>query len=156
MSKRIVALLMVVLSLLMFLAAPAMAETAKTEAPAVLAVYNGTETPEENVRLRIVTTDGEKLLDGMVVTVSEHPTVFQVLKAGLDAAGIPLELVDEATPDKMFVNGIADLKSENPNFWMYYINQQMAPLGIGTQEVKDKDVVEFIFGDYNLGYVEVK
>ena len=60
------------------------------------------------------------------------------------------------TPDKMFVNGIADLKSENPNFWMYYINQQMAALGIGTQEVADKDVLEFVYGDYNLGYVEVK
>lgn len=156
MNKRIVALLMVVLSLTMFLAAPVFAETASTPAPTVIAVYNGTETPEASVRLRIVTTDGEKLLDGVVVTVAEHPTVYQVLKAGLDAAGIPLELVDENTPDKMFVNGIADLKSENPNFWMYYINQQMAALGIGTQEVADKDVLEFVYGDYNLGYVEVK
>jgi len=156
MSKRMVALMMIVLSLTMFLAAPALAEAAKATDPAVIAIYNGTETPEASVRLRIVTTDGEKLLDGMVVTVAEHPTVFQVLKAGLDAAGIPLELVDENTPDKMFVNGIADLKSENPDFWMYYINQQMAELGIGTQEVKNGDVVEFIYGDYNLGYVEVK
>jgi len=156
MNKRIVALLMVVLSLTMFLAAPVFAETASTPAPTVIAVYNGTETPEASVRLRIVTTDGEKLLDGVVVTVAEHPTVYQVLKAGLDAAGIPLELVDENMPDKMFVNGIADLKSENPNFWMYYINQQMAALGIGTQEVADKDVLEFVYGDYNLGYVEVK
>ena len=55
MNKRIVALLMVVLSLTMFLAAPAFAETASTPAPTVIAVYNGTETPEASVRLHETT-----------------------------------------------------------------------------------------------------
>lgn len=159
MKKWIAARIVLTLLLAACLAAPGLAQAADANAaapaPAVLAVYNGTQTPQASVRLRIVTVEGEKLLDGMVVVVDEQPTAYMALKAGLEAAGMPLELIDEDAPDKMFINGIADLKSENPSFWMFYVNQEMAQLGIGTQGVQDGDVLEFIYGDYNLGYVDV-
>jgi hypothetical protein len=165
MLKRGIALFALVLSLLMLMVLPGIAQTAPalsqspvpapSATPAIVATYTGTGTLQSQIQLRIVTTEGEKLLDGYIVVLDDHPTAYMVLKAGADAAGISLEIVDEATLDKMFINGIGDLKSENPKFWMYYINKETAQLGIGTQEVKDKDVLEFIYGDYSLGYVEV-
>ncbi len=152
MNKRIVAL---ALSLLLLFAASGLAEGAEASTPALIAVYNGTQIPQAEVRLRLVTTEGEKLLDGMVIVVADVPTAYMALRAGADAAGIALDIMDEDKPENMFVNAVADLASENPNFWMYYINGEAAQLGIGTQEVKDGDVLEFIYGDYNLGYVEV-
>ena len=118
--------------------------------------YTGTGTTQTSVTLRIVTMEGEKLFDGAVKVVDDNPTVYMALKAAADSAKITLEVVDEATPDSMFLNGINDLVSENPNYWMFYVNKEMAAMGMGTQAIANDDVVEFIYGDYNNGYVEVK
>lgn len=119
-------------------------------------VFKGSGEKETNITLRIVTMDNEKLFDDKVKIIDDEPTVYKALKAAADEKELTLDIVGEDTPDMMFLNGINDLLSENPDFWMYYINQNMAESGMGTQSVKDGDVVEFIYGDFNNGYVEVK
>jgi len=118
--------------------------------------YKGTGSTETTVTLRVVTMDGEKLYDGAAKVVDDNPTVYMALKAAADSAKMTLDIVDEATPESMFLNGINDLLSENPNYWMFYVNKEMAAMGMGTQTIANDDVVEFIYGDYNNGYVDVK
>ncbi len=152
MNRKLLAL---ALAVLLLFAASGIAEGAQEDAPALVGVYNATETPTVRVHLRVLTAEGETLLDGMVAVVAQAPTAYMALRAGLDEAGIPIELIDEATPENMFINSIADLASENPYFWMYFINGEMAQLGIGTQEIAEGDLLELIYEDYNLGYVEI-
>lgn len=123
---------------------------------ASVATYNGSGDKATTVTLRIVTMDGEKLFDDKVKVVDDSPTVYMALKAAAEAKKLMLDVVDEQTPENMFLNGIGDLVSENPNFWMFYVNQALSELGMGTQALADNDVVEFIYGDYNNGYVSVK
>lgn len=118
--------------------------------------YTGTGSTETTLTLRVVTMEGEKLYDGAVKVVDDNPTVYMALKAAANSAKLTLDIVDEATPESMFLNGINDLLSENPNYWIFYVNKEMAAMGMGTQVIANDDVVEFIFGDYNNGYVEVK
>ncbi len=118
-------------------------------------VYLGDSTAITTVTLRIYTVEDEILFDGPVAIVDQAPTVYMALKAAAEANDMVLEVSGEDTPDSMFLNGINDLLSENPVFWMYYINQASAELGMGTQPVADGDVIEFIYEDWSAGYVEV-
>ena len=124
-------------------------------APEGTAVYVGESAAITAVTLRVVTLDGEILFDGPVLVVDDNPTVYMALLAAADAAGLTLDVSGD-TADTMFLNGINDLVSENPAFWMYYINQAMAELGMGTQPIAQGDLVEFIYGDYNVGYQDIQ
>jgi predicted phage tail protein len=133
--------------------AGALAETAA--APQGTAIYVGESAAITAVTLRVVTLDGEILFDGPVLVVDDNPTVSMALLAAADAAGLTLDVSGD-TADTMFLNGVNDLVSENPAFWMYYINQAMAELGMGTQPIAQGDLVEFIYGDYNVGYQDIQ
>ncbi len=124
-------------------------------AQSVTPVYLGDSAAITTVTLRVATLEGEILFDGPVAVVDDNPTVYMALKAAADAAGLTLDISGEDTPDMMFLNGVNDLISENPVFWMYYINQGMADLGMGTQPIADGDVVEFLYEDWAAGYVEI-
>jgi hypothetical protein len=115
------------------------------------AIYLGESAAITEVTLRIVTLDGEILFDGPVLVVDDKPTVYMALQAAAEAADLTLDVSGD-TVDMLFLNGINDLVSENPVFWMYYVNQNMAELGMGTQPIAQGDLVEFIYGDYNVGY----
>lgn len=123
---------------------------------APVATYKGAGAKETTAKVRIVTMEGEKFFDDKVKVVDDKPTVYMALKAAADSKKLTLDIMDENDPSKMFLNGISDLKGQDPKYWMYYINKNIAQLGIGSQELKADDVVEFIYGDYNKGYVEVK
>ena len=118
-------------------------------------VYLGDSAAITTVTLRVATLEGEILFDGPVAIVDDNPTVYMALKAAAEAAGMTLDISGEETPDMMFLNGVNDLISENPVFWMYYVNQGMADLGMGTQPISDGDLVEFLYEDWAAGYVEV-
>lgn len=118
-------------------------------------VYLGESAAITMVTLRLCTLEGEILFDGPVAVVDDSPTVYMALKAAAEAAGLALDISGEDAPDTMFLNGIGDLVSENPVFWMYYVNQSMAELGMGTQPILDGDVIEFIYEDWSAGYVEI-
>ena len=119
-----------------------------------MATYTGSGDTQTVAKLRIVTMEGEKLYDNTVKVIADSPTVYMSLKAAADDKGLTLDIMGEN--ENMFLNGINDLMGEDPNYWMYYIDGEMAMAGIGTQALGEGDVVEFIYGDYNAGYVEVK
>lgn len=119
-----------------------------------MATYTGSGDTKTVATVRIVTVEGEKLYDNKVKVIDDVPTVYMALKAAAEDKDLILDIMGE--DDGMFLNGISDLIGEDPNYWMYYINQEMAMAGIGTQALHEGDVVEFIYGDYNAGYVEVK
>ncbi len=151
MNLKRLALLVCLVLLCTLPLAGALAQTA----PAGTAVYVGESAAVTAVTLRVVTLDGEILFDGPVLVVDGQPTVYMALLAAADAAGLTLDVSGD-TADTMFLNGVNDLVSENPAFWMYYVNREMAALGMGTQPVVQGDLVEFIYGDYNVGYQDVQ
>jgi len=118
------------------------------------AIYTGTGETETVARIRIVTMDGEKLYDGKVKVIDDGPTVYMALHAAAEDKDLRLDIMGDG--EGMFLNGINDLMGADPNYWMYYINRELAMNGIAVQAVNEGDVVEFIYGDYNEGYVEVK
>jgi len=118
------------------------------------AVYLGESNAITTVTLRLFTLDGEILFDGPVTVVDKSPTVYMALMAAADAKGLALDVSGDSL-DMLFLNGIGDLVSENPAFWMYYVNQSAAELGMGTQPLAAGDVVEFLYGDYSVGYQEI-
>ena len=115
-------------------------------------VYLGDSAAITTVTLRVYTLEDEILFDGPVMVVDDAPTVYMALKAAAEATGMTLAISGEETPDTMFLNGINDLISENPIFWMYYINQTAAEFGMGTQAIAEGDVIEFIYEDWAVGY----
>lgn len=119
-----------------------------------MATYTGDGDQATVATLRIVTMDGEKLYDGKVKVVDDSPTVYMALRAVSEEKDMPLDIMGEG--DSMFLNGVDDLVGQDPDYWMYYINKEMAANGIGTQALAEGDLVEFIYGDYNTGYVEIK
>ena len=125
-------------------------------ASASVATYTGSGETQTTAMLRIVTMDGEKLFDDEVKVIDDNPTVYMALEAAAEAKELTLDIPDASTPESMFLNGINDLASEEPKYWMFYINKEMAAAGMGTQTFAEGDVIEFIYGDYNAGYVEVK
>lgn len=146
MKKRGLLLFLILALALLFTGAAAQSATP---------VYLGDSAAITTVTLRVATLEGEILFDGPVAVVDDNPTVYMALKAAAEAAGMTLDISGEETPDTMFLNGVNDLISENPVFWMYYVNQGMADLGMGTQPISDGDLVEFLYEDWAAGYVEV-
>lgn len=142
--KKIVSILLLAFALLLLLAG---CQSAK-------AVYTGTGDKETLAMVRIVTMDGEKLYDGKVKVIDDSPTVHMALQAAAEDKDLRLDIMGEG--EGMFLNGINDLVGQDPDYWMYYIDQEMAMNGIEAQELGEGNVVEFIYGDYNEGYVEVK
>ncbi len=122
---------------------------------ASIATYAGDGDTATTATLRIVTQDGEKLYDGTVKVVDDNPTVYMALKAAADAKNLTLDITNESTPDTMFLNGINDLVSEEPNYWMFYIDGEMAMAGMGTQTLTEGDRIEFIYEDWSKGYIEI-
>lgn len=120
-----------------------------------VAAYTGSGDTQTTATVRIVTEDGEKLYDGKVKVVDDNPTVYMALKAAAGAKDLTLDIIDESMPDTMFLNGINDLVSEEPNYWMFYINAEMAMAGMGTQTFEEGDVIEFIYEDWSKGYIEI-
>lgn len=118
------------------------------------ATYTGTGDTETLATIRIVTMDGEKMYDGKVKVIDDSPTVYMALEAAAEDEDLRLDIMGDG--EGMFLNGINDLVGQDPDYWMYYINREIAMNGIATQELSEGDVVEFIYGDYNEGYVEVK
>lgn len=124
-------------------------------AQSITPVYLGDSTQITTVTLRVYTLEGEILFNGPVAVVDQNPTVYMALKAAADTVGMTLEISGKDTPESMFLNGVNDLISENPVFWMYYINQTAAELGMGTHPIAEGDVIEFIYEDWSAGYAEV-
>lgn len=118
--------------------------------------FQGTGSKSTEVTLRLVTMEGEKLYDGKVKVVDDNPMAYMALKAAAQEKKLTLDITDESDPARMFLNGINDLKSANPAFWMIYINKYAATAGMGAQPISANDVVEFIYGDYNKGYSDIK
>ena len=143
--KKIVSIVLIVAAMLALLAG----------CQASAATYAGSGEKETVATLRIVTMDGEKLYDGKVKVADDNPTVYMALKAAADEKGLTLDIMGEE-PDSMFLNGINDLMGQDPQYWMYYVNENMAEKGIGTQELAEGDLVEFIYGDYSKGYMKIK
>lgn len=121
-----------------------------------LPVYQGSGTKETVLTTRIVTMEGEKLFDGDVKVVDDNPTAYMALQAAANSAGLKLGVSNADTPDQMFLDSIGDLAGANPNFWMIYIDKESTSSGMGTQTIAGGQVLEFLFGDYNKGYVEIK
>lgn len=49
----------------------------------------------------------------------------------------------------VFVEGIGDKIGDKNNFWLYYINDQLANTAIDNQPVKNGDTIKFIFTNNN-------
>lgn len=45
-----------------------------------------------------------------------------------------------------FVECINSICSDNNNYWMYYVNGEMAPVGAGDYSVRNNDTIEFKYG----------
>ncbi len=118
--------------------------------------FIGQGTAKTTVTLRIVTMDGEKLFDSKVTVVDDNPKVYMALEAAAKSENLDIDISGKDKPETMYLIGIGDLVSVNPNYWMYYINKEKAQLGMGAQPIENKDTIEFLYGDYNMGYVEIK
>lgn len=45
-----------------------------------------------------------------------------------------------------FIECINEICSDNDNYWMYYVNGEMASVGAGDYNVKNNDTIEFEYG----------
>lgn len=110
-------------------------------------VYNGTGSRETTVSMRIATADGDVLFDDDVTVVDNIPTAYMALKAAASAKSLSLEINAQDTPDIMFLNGIGSIYSQDPKYWVLFVNGEKAEFGMGIQTVEDGDAVTFIYQD---------
>lgn len=110
-------------------------------------VFGGTGSRETTVTLRIATAGGDELYDDDVTIVDNMPVAYMALKAAANAKNLPLEINAQDTPDIMFLNGVDGIYSEDPKYWVLYVNGERAGFGMGIQTVEDGDTVEFIYQD---------
>ncbi|UUX35150.1 DUF4430 domain-containing protein [Fundicoccus culcitae] len=127
-------------------------EQGYVEVPRQAVVYQGEGDTETRVQLLVRTTENEVLFNDEVLIIDDAPTAYQALVAAAEAQD--LELAVNGDDENMFLEGIEDLISENPNFWMIYVNGEPAEVGMAVLEVDEDDLVEYVYGDYSLGYVE--
>lgn len=121
-----------------------------TGCAASTAVFNGTGSRETEVAVRIVLDEDEVLYDGDVTVVDNSPTAYMALKAAADEKNIALEINASDTPSIMFLNGVGDIYSEDPKFWVLHVNGERAELGLGIEPVSEGDVVEFIYQNRDI------
>jgi hypothetical protein len=110
-------------------------------------VYSGTGSRETTVSMSIATADGKVLFDDDVTIMDNSPTAYMALEAAANAKSLPLEINAQDTPDIMFLNGIDGIYSEDPKYWVLYVNGEKSEFGMGIQTVEDGDAVAFIYQD---------
>jgi len=110
-------------------------------------VYNGTGSRETTVSMHIATAEGDVLFGGDVTIMDNIPTAYMALKAAANAKSLSLEINAQDTPDIMFLNGIESIYSQDPKYWVLFVNGEKAELGMGIQTVADGDAVTFIYQD---------
>lgn len=115
-------------------------------------VFGGTGSRETTVTLRIATEDGDELYDDDVTIVDNMPVAYMALNAAANCKNLPLEINAQDTPDIMFLNGVDGIYSEDPKYWVLYVNGEKAELGMGIQMLADGDTVDFIYQDRNEEY----
>lgn len=117
---------------------------------ASVAEFKGTGSHQTEVAVRIVTDEDEVLYDGGVTIADNSPTAYMALKAAADEKNLALEINAQDTPDIMFLNGVSDIYSEDPKFWVLHVNGERAELGLGIETVSQGDVVEFIYQNRDI------
>lgn len=89
----------------------------------------------------LILDDGEKPPSKFHLKIGKGTTVLDLL----NQSGIRFDY--EESDLGVFVEsigGVQNSKSQD-KFWMYYVNGELAPVGVGQQLVNPSDVVEFRF-----------
>lgn len=99
---------------------------------------------EISVVLKINNKQDEKVFEH---NIQEEKTGFDLMKE-LQAKG-HMEFVYEKSNVGVFVNSINGIENNVSDniFWMFYVNDKMAGVGIGGYVLQDKDTIEWKYVD---------
>ena len=95
--------------------------------------------PSNNVALKVVDNQKKTVNDLKAVSIIGQPTALQLLQVALGADKVGLKDTDWG---KMIVS-INGLKAEDPYYWAFYVNGQMASVGAESYQLKAGDQISF-------------
>ncbi|MFD0825889.1 DUF4430 domain-containing protein [Neobacillus sp. M.A.Huq-85] len=101
--------------------------------------YTDWNKPSNNVALKVVDNQKKTVNDLKAVSIIGQPTALQLLQVALGADKVGLKDTDWG---KMIVS-INGLKAEDPYYWAFYVNGQMASVGAESYQLKAGDQISF-------------
>lgn len=100
-----------------------------------------TKPPQTSVSIKVV-DDKQNIMNNLSgITIIGHPTALQLLQTALgpDKVG-----VTDTQYGKM-ITSINGMKAEGTNYWAFYINGKMAPVGADSYQLQPNDQISFQF-----------
>lgn len=99
---------------------------------------NWEETPENSSSISIIgEQESEILLEPMSVSFIHEPTAFDLLKT---AYGV--ENIEYTTSEYgVMVTGLGGVPQEDPYYWMLYVNDELASVGIDSYKLQNGDQI---------------